>query len=55
MTRAEAERQLDRMLADLDLDERGERFVAWVRRGDADALTGLAEVIAAAREAGPAR
>ncbi|GAA3278978.1 hypothetical protein Dvina_01400 [Dactylosporangium vinaceum] len=49
--RAVAEARLAAALAGVPLDEPGRRFVAWVERGDADALDGLASLIEATRAA----
>lgn len=48
-TRVAAELRLRGELAGVELDERGERFVAWVKRFDTDALEGLAAVVEAVR------
>lgn len=47
--RRAAEERLAAALDGVQLDERAERFVAWVRRGDLDAIEGLALVVEQAR------
>lgn len=49
--RAAAEARLRAALTAVELDERAQRFVAWVERFDLDAVEGLAAVVEAARGA----